>query len=131
MDIGLARFATNRSSCPAGQPRFHRSRRLRARVLRGEPSDRGLKTDAIVADCRGGPALDTTGGTPDGIDDIDLFWRGPVIADFLCPGAERFTIIPPDGLVLMGELTDGTDFFTTPVPHRGIDQLFVFVPFAE
>ena len=65
------------------------------------------------------------GGTLDGVDDIDVRFDAQTVIGNICTGASKRDIIPTNGLVIMGELNDGTMFTSVPFPDVGIDQLLV------
>ena len=100
---------------------------------RGDPDiDQGSSGGALVADCFDAAGLpgqdgvaDKEGGTLDGVDDIDVRFDAQTVIGNICTGASKRDIIPTNGLVIMGELNDGTMFTSVPFPDVGIDQLLV------
>ena len=100
---------------------------------RGDPDiDQGSSGGALVADCFDAAGLpgqdgvaDMEGGTLDGVDDIDVRFDAQTVIGNICTGASKRDIIPTNGLVIMGELNDGTMFTSVPFPDVGIDQLLV------
>ncbi len=100
---------------------------------RGDPEiDQGSSGGALVADCFDAAGLpgqdgvaDKEGGTLDGVDDIDVRFDAQTVIGNICTGASKRDIIPTNGLVIMGELNDGTMFTSVPFPDVGIDQLLV------
>jgi hypothetical protein len=100
---------------------------------RGDPEiDQGSSMGTLVADCYDAAGLpgqdgvaDKEGGTLDGFNDIDVHFDAQTLIGNICTGASKRDIIPTNGLVITGELDDGTKFISAPFPDIGIDQLIV------
>ena len=92
---------------------------------RGDPDfDKGTST--FTGQIVGGICDGEEFGTQDGEDDIDVRFDAQTVSAAICPaGTSKGEIIPQDGLVIMGELNDGTMFTSVPFPDVGIDQLLV------